>query len=58
MTIRNKNTAKQYHLRLLPFAKFIEEKYKIDLDNFLQQLKNNSFDPYEVLNDYCIFFTE
>jgi integrase len=30
-------------------------KYKIDLDKFLQQLKNKDFDPYDVLNDYCIF---
>ena len=39
VTVRNKNTARQYHLRLSLFAKFIEEKYKIDLDEFLQQLK-------------------
>jgi integrase len=55
VTIRNKNTARQYHLRLSLFAKFIEEKYKIDLDKFLLQLKNKKFDPYDILNDYCIF---
>ena len=55
VTVRNKNTARQYHLRLSLFAKFIEEKYKINLDKFLQQLKNKDFDPYDVLNDYCIF---
>ena len=55
VSIRNKHTAKQYHLRLLLFAKFVEEKYKIDIDEFLQQLKNRDFDPYDVLNDYCIF---
>jgi integrase len=55
VTVRNKNTARQYHLRLSLFAKFIKEKYKIDLDKFLQQLKNKDFDPYDVLNDYCIF---
>jgi integrase len=55
VTIRNKNTARQYHLRLSLFAKFIEEKYKTDLDKFLLQLKNKKFDPYDILNDYCIF---
>ena len=55
VTIRNKNTAKQYHFRLLSFAKFIEEKYKIDLDKFLQQLKNKDFDPYDVFNEYSLF---
>lgn len=28
VSIRNKNTAKQYHLRLLLFAKFVKEKYR------------------------------
>ena len=44
VTIRNKNTARQYHLRLSLFAKFIQEKYKIDLDKFLQQLKRQGAD--------------
>ena len=30
VSIRNKNTARQYHLRLILFAKFIEEKYQIN----------------------------
>ena len=55
VSIRNKNTAKQYHFRLLLFTKFVEEKYKMNIDEFLQQLTNRNFDPYDVLNDYCIF---
>ncbi|HJT83406.1 MAG TPA: site-specific integrase [Nitrososphaeraceae archaeon] len=55
VTIRNKNTARQYNTRLLSFAKFIEENYKTDLHKLIQQLKNKDLDPYDVLNDYCIF---
>jgi len=55
VSIRNKNTARQYHLRLILFAKFVEEKYQITMDNLIKQLKNREYDPYVVLNDYCIF---
>ena len=36
VSIRNKNTARQYHLRLILFAKFVEEKYQttsIEINN-------------------------
>ena len=52
---RNKNTARQYHLRLILFTKFVEEKYQTTMDNLIQQLKNREYDPYVVLNDFCIF---
>jgi integrase len=55
VSIRNKNTARQYHLRLILFAKFIVEKYQTTIDNLIQQLKDREYDPYVVLNDYCIF---
>ena len=55
VSIRNKNTAKQYHLRLLLFVKFVKEKYKTTMDNLIQQLKTREYDSYDVLNDYCIF---
>ena len=55
VSIRNKNTARQYHLRLILFAKFVEEKYQTTMDNLIKQLKNREYDPYVVLNDYCIF---
>jgi len=37
------------------FEKFVFQKYGINLDKLIQQLKNKRFDPYIVLNDYCIF---
>ena len=57
VSIRNKNTAKQYHLRLLLFEKFVEEKYNntINVDGLIQKLKSKEYDPYDILNDYCIF---
>jgi len=57
ISIRNKNTAKQYHLRLLLFEKFVEEKYNntINVDELIQKFKSKEYDPYDILNDYCIF---
>jgi integrase len=54
-SIRNENTAIQYHSRLLVFEKFIEETYGIDTDIFIQKLKCGEYDPYDILNEYCLF---
>ena len=47
VSIRNKNTAKQYHLRLLLFEKFVEEKYNntINVDGLIQKFKSKEYDP-------------
>lgn len=59
VSIRNKNTAKQYYSRLLSFERFIQqEQYdnkKLSIDNLVKKLKNGELDPYDVLNDYCLF---
>ena len=28
---------------------------KISIDNLVKKLKNGELDPYDVLNDYCLF---
>ncbi len=55
VSIRNKNTAIQYHSRLLAFEKFVEKEYRIEIDKLIQKLKNKELDPYDILNDFCIF---
>ena len=55
VSIRNENTAKQYSSRLMLFEKFVYKKYGINIDKLIQQLKNRKFDPYDILNDFCIF---
>ncbi len=55
VSIRNKNTAKQYYSRLIVFEKFLKETYTTNIDKLIQQLKNRRYDPYDILNDYCIF---
>ncbi|HSF50598.1 MAG TPA: site-specific integrase [Nitrososphaeraceae archaeon] len=59
VSIRNKSTAKQYYSRLLFFERFVQqEQYnnkKISIDNLVKKLKNGELDPYDVLNDYCLF---
>jgi integrase len=55
VSIRNENTAKQYNSRLIIFEKFVYKIYGINIDKLIQQLKNRRLDPYNVLNDFCIF---
>lgn len=55
VSIRNKNTAKQYYSRLIVFEKFVNENYEINIDKLIQQLKSKEYDPYDILNDFCIF---
>src|SRR5215204_4149536 len=55
VSIRNENTAKQYSSRLMVFEKFINKKYEITIDKLIQLLKDGKFDPYDILNNFCIF---
>ena len=55
VSIRNQSTAKQYYSRLLFFERFAQEKCKTNLDELILKLKHGEYDPYDILNDYCIF---
>src|SRR5680860_350073 len=55
VSIRNKNTAKQYYSRLTVFEKFVNKNYELNIDRLMQQLKNKEYDPYDILNDFCVF---
>ena len=56
VNVRNLNTAKQYYLRILLFEKFLEiEPNGTNIDNLIQNLKNKKLDPYDILNDFCLF---
>ena len=60
VSVRNKNTAKQYQSRLLLFERFVLKEFdnnnkKLNVDKLIQQLKNGELDPYDILNDYCLF---
>jgi integrase len=55
VSVRNQNTAKQYYLRLLLFEKFLDIEYGIKADKLIQQLKDKELDPYNILNDFCLF---
>ena len=55
VSIGNKNTAKIYYSRLLFFARFAKEHYEINLDEMIHQINKNEYNPYDILNDYCIY---
>ena len=65
VAIRNKNTAKQYYSRLLSFDRFVKEYFnnnndnkKSNIDNIVNKLKNRELDPYDILNDFCLFLQD
>ena len=55
VNVRNQNTAKQYYFRMLLFEKFLDIEYSINPDKLIQQLKDKERDPYDILNDFCVF---
>jgi len=55
VSIRNKNTAKQYYSRLTVFEKFVNTDYEINIDKLIQKLTNKEYDPYDILSDFCVF---
>ena len=55
VSIRNENSAIQYYFRLLIFEKFLKMEYKTNIDTLIQKLRDKEYDPYDILNDYCLF---
>src|SRR5215204_6645136 len=58
VSIRNKNTATQYYSRLTLFEKFVNINYKINLDKLIQKLKSKEYDPYDIINEFCVFLQD
>jgi integrase len=55
VSVGNKNTARIYHYRLLYFAKFAKENYGINLKEMIHRINKNEYNPYDILNDYCLY---
>ena len=55
VSVRNINTGKQYQLRISLFEKFLKIEHKTNIDKLIQQLKVKELDPYDILNDFCLF---
>jgi|SRR5687768_15945213 len=53
--VGNNNTAKIYHSRLLFFARFAKENYGINLKEMIYQINKNEYNPYDILNEYCLY---
>jgi hypothetical protein len=53
--LETKILQKQYYFRLTVFEKFINKNYKINLDKLIQKLKSIEYDPFDILNDFCVF---
>ena len=55
-TIQDKNTGMTYKTRMQSFAQFVYRRYnKTPVDNFLEQIKAGTYDPYDILTEYSGF---
>ena len=55
VSVRNINTGKQYQLRISLFEKFLEIEHSTNTNKLIQQLKDKKLDPYDILNDFCLY---
>jgi integrase len=49
------STAQEYYLRLQHFTRFISRDYKISVDNLVQQIREGSQIPYDVLSNFVLY---
>jgi integrase len=51
----SKSTAKEYHFRLRQFAQFTSKEYKTSVDNLIDQIREGSQVPYDVLSNFISY---
>ena len=55
VSVSNKSTAKIYYSRLLSFARFAKENYRISLQEIIHKINNSEYNIYDIFNDYCLY---
>jgi integrase len=51
----SKSTAKEYMFRLNSFKTFIQNTYNISIDTLIEQINEDSADPYDILSQYASY---
>lgn len=51
----SKSTAKEYHFRLQQFARFTSKQYNTTVDNLVNQIREGSQVPYDVLSGFISY---
>jgi integrase len=54
----SQTTAKQYHIRLHDFDRFVLDSYKLSTDSLIKRIKENIVDPYDVLTSYIRYLQD
>ena len=54
---RSFKTTKSYRVSIKKFLKFLHNKYNLDLDQFLEQVKTKQRDPVDAIDEYYTFLT-
>ena len=55
--IMSNSTAKEYYARLTIFEIFISAEYKTTVDDIIKKIKEDLYDPYDVLSNYSAYLS-
>src|SRR5215207_4101854 len=60
VTEQNKffNTNIYHSESLMKLIKGVSINYKINLDKLIQKLKSKEYDPYDIINEFCVFLQD
>ena len=58
IAVVNESTAQKYSERLKKFGKYIFDRYGLEIENIVVEIKNAKIDPYDLLTGYILFLKQ
>ena len=55
--IMSNSTANEYYARLTIFEIFVSAEYKTTVDDIIKKIKEDLYDPYDVLSNYSAYLS-
>lgn len=58
VAVVNESTAKKYNERLKRFSKYTDNRYDLEIQNIITEIKKAKIDPYDLLTGYILFLKQ
>ena len=58
VAVVNESTAQKYSERLKKFGKYTNDKYDLEIENVVMEIKRAKIDPYDLLTGYILFLKQ
>jgi integrase len=55
VAVVNESTAQKYNERLKKFGKYTDDRYALEIQNIVKEIKKGKIDPYDLLAGYILF---